>query len=436
MSTRAENFLHGEVIKYLIPDIKRLRRLRPQGTEGLAGCTIPTAMLLFVITDLFGFLVRTDCRKPKIDDTKGNFRAIFSHPLAAFPDEYLTRLDTLVYLFRNGLMHQIFPKASGIRKSGMKAPLFESFDGLDHLNVDRFARDVLSMIVRFRDHISDRDSQGLCNQMSERLDLMSQRDFFETRSQTKGRTEGFRGHVMGNPDHTSSGEAQAMNDVPESIRDIFNKLRNEVTSLHARWKIYRQIFAHSDKRIALLNKCAPTFFFVIHGVFIDEIQLSLSRLTDSARTGKYEHLSLAQLQERVKSLGHDGLSSTLSDILVEIYGIRNSQDKPGKRKAIWTPRCKRLAHFDLDTSLNPDVDPLPGVSRQMIEDMLALVRKYMNTIEGYYCQSQYLYHDPIIGPHDGEALVAILKWGVRFHELSDEEKISWEDQHMGQWEDA
>ncbi len=179
MNTRAENFLHGEVTKYLIPDIERLMRLRPQGPEGLAGCTIPTAMLLFVIIDLFGFLVRTDSRKPKIDDTKGNFKAIFSHPLASFPNEYLTRLDTLVYLFRNGLMHQIFPKACGIRKAGEESPLFDFFDGLDHLNVDRLAQDVLSMIFDFCDHISDEDSAYLCNQMSQRLDLMSQRDFVE-----------------------------------------------------------------------------------------------------------------------------------------------------------------------------------------------------------------------------------------------------------------
>ena len=68
MSERILNFLNGEVKKYLIPDIERLEKLRPQGPEGLAACTIPTAMFLFVIVDLFGYLVRNDSKKPKLDD--------------------------------------------------------------------------------------------------------------------------------------------------------------------------------------------------------------------------------------------------------------------------------------------------------------------------------------------------------------------------------
>jgi len=185
MNTTAENFLHGEITKYIIPDLERLLRLRPRRPDGLAGCTIPTAMLLFAITDLFGFLVRKDSRNPKIEDTKGNFKAIFSHPLASFPNEYLARLDTLVYLFRNGLMHQIFPKACGIAKAGKRAPLFDSFDGLDHLNVDCLAKDVLSMIFNFRDHISDYDWTDLRTQMSRRLDGMAKRDFDERNHKRK-----------------------------------------------------------------------------------------------------------------------------------------------------------------------------------------------------------------------------------------------------------
>ncbi len=62
---------------------------------------------------------------------------------------------------------------------------------------------------------------------------------------------------------------------------------------------------------------------------------------------------------------------------------------PGKCDTIRTRRNKRIAHFDLNTSIQLRTDPLPGVSRQMIEDVLAGLRKYMNTIEGYYCQSEY-----------------------------------------------
>jgi hypothetical protein len=208
-----------------------------------------------------------------------------------------------------------------------------------------------------------------------------------------------------------------VSEVPDSIKEVFEQLKSEITSLHARWKIYRQLFGHSDERIGLLNRCAPTFFFFIHGVLIDEIQLSIGKLTDRARTGKNENLSFKKLHEQIEELGDEVLSSTLSEILIDLCGEPNNPDKPGRCEVIRNRRHKRIAHFDLKTLIQPDTDPLPGVSRQMIEDVLALVRKYMNTIEGYYCQSEYRYHDPIIGPYDGEALVAVLEDGLEFRRL-------------------
>jgi hypothetical protein len=180
------NFMNGEVTKYLIPDINRLSALRPQGAEGAAGCAIPTAMLLFATTDLFGFLVRDDSRNPKLDDTKANLKAIFSHPLGDFASEYTDRLATLVYLYRHGLMHQIFPKAAGIRKPGTTSRLFDFIDGLDHLNVDRFTIDVVKMFVNFKDSLPKPEWANLRTQMSQRLDEMAKRDFHEM--QEKSRT--------------------------------------------------------------------------------------------------------------------------------------------------------------------------------------------------------------------------------------------------------
>jgi len=177
VATRVENFLHCEVLKYLMPDIQRLTTLRPQGLEGLGACAIPEAMLLFALTDLFGFLVRTDCKKPKIEDTKRNLKAIFVHELGKFPAEYKAKSDTLAGLYRHGLMHQVFPKAAGIRKAGPNKALFHRFDYLDHLNVDRFAMDVIRMLESFTSEIPLPEWRSLRDEMSYRLDQMSDSNF-------------------------------------------------------------------------------------------------------------------------------------------------------------------------------------------------------------------------------------------------------------------
>jgi hypothetical protein len=227
-----------------------------------------------------------------------------------------------------------------------------------------------------------------------------------------------------------------MSDRPESINGIFDELKNEIMWLHAEWKIYRQLFAHNDKRIDLLNETAKDFFLVIHTVLINEIQLTLAKLCDTARTGKHENLSLAQLQERIEGLGDQGLSSRLNEILTKLCGDPKCPDKPGKCRAIRDRRHKRLAHFDLKTSIQPEADPLPGVSRQMIEDVLSLVREYMNTIGIHYSQTETNYQNPIMWGTDGDALVALLKDGLDFSELPKKFGKGRNELRSGKWGDA
>ena len=227
-----------------------------------------------------------------------------------------------------------------------------------------------------------------------------------------------------------------MSDMPESIKDVFDELKNEILWLHAQWKIYRQLFAHSARRVDLLNRSARVFFIIVHATLLDEIQLSLGKLTDPARTGKHENLSLAQLQERVETLGDQALSSQLNEILVELCGDRNNLDKPGKCKAIRIRRNKRLAHFDLDTSLQLDAEPLPGISRQMIEDALSLIRKYMNTIGIRLSQTETAYERVTMSGDDGEALIAWLKDGLDFNELARKLKKGRNELRSGKWSEA
>jgi hypothetical protein len=192
MRERILDYLTFEVKKYIIPDIERLEKLRPQGHEGLAACAIPTALFLFVIVDFFGYLVRIDSKKPKLDDTEGNLRAIFAHPLSKFSSEYTKRLKMLVGLFRNGLMHQIFPKAAGIRKAPNIDHLFDRFKGLDHLNVDRFSADVLTMIRSLCKSLPAPEWTDLREQMSERLDRTTQSDFREMKLKRKAEQSAHR----------------------------------------------------------------------------------------------------------------------------------------------------------------------------------------------------------------------------------------------------
>jgi hypothetical protein len=205
-----------------------------------------------------------------------------------------------------------------------------------------------------------------------------------------------------------------MGSTPEDIKGIFAELNTEVIWLHARWKIYRQLFAASSKRIDLLNECAATFFFVIQDVLIGEVQIMLCKLTDPPDNGKKENLSLKRLQVGIEGLGVSVLTQTTMNILNSL----DAQCAPFRK---W--RNKRLAHLDLSTMLAGNASPLPGISRQMIEDALQLVRDYMNTIHEHYKEPETLYEAFGMVTTDGDALVALLEPGLRYEELRQKEII-------------
>ena len=218
-----------------------------------------------------------------------------------------------------------------------------------------------------------------------------------------------------------------MAEIPPNVLPIFEKLKSEIIWIHGRWIIYRQIFAKSQRRIDLLNECASTFFYVIQNVLIGEVQISLSKLMDPAQTRGSENLSLKTLYEKIALEGDVELTRRLNGVLERL----RIQCEPFR-----TWRNKRLAHLDLKASLESELNPLPGVSREMIEEGLVLVRLFMNEIERAYLDSETGYEHFILDHGDGDGLIAMLRYGLRYKELLKEEKIAYGDWRNGNWHDA
>lgn len=217
-----------------------------------------------------------------------------------------------------------------------------------------------------------------------------------------------------------------MTSIPKDIDEVYKELKTEIIWLHGRWIVYRQLFAESEKRVDLLNECASAFFYIIQDVLLGEVQVSLSKLTDPARSGRFDNLSLEQLQARLAAHGDQALAAQTRSVLDTLH----SKCKPFRA---W--RNKQLAHLDLTTAMKSSPDPLPGISRQMIEEALALVREFMNKIERHYRDSEVGY-EGFIMQSAGEALVGMLRYGLRYEELLKERTISYDDWHHGKWHDA
>jgi hypothetical protein len=175
--SRIQNFFDTEISLYVLPDIDRLtNEIRPDN-RGLGGCTVPLAMMLFAVIDLFGFLMRDDERANK-RNTRRNFEYLLSDS-GYFPEVYAESWEQILGLFRHGVMHQFFPKASAIAKSGANRPLIYEMNNIPVLNVDVLSGDFVSAIRRIERDIVRGDDWELVVRMNARLDSLAEDDYQE-----------------------------------------------------------------------------------------------------------------------------------------------------------------------------------------------------------------------------------------------------------------
>jgi hypothetical protein len=190
-------------------------------------------------------------------------------------------------------------------------------------------------------------------------------------------------------------------EMQSQARATFDSLDNEVIWIHAKWKVYRQIFAGDKDQIDILNRTAPFFFRVIQQSMFEDLVLALARLTDPPETYGKSNRSLSQFVRQLDASTHEGL---ISELLVDLSEI---EERFEVFKA-W--RNKRIAHSDLSISLKVSENPLPGISRAKIEEGLDSLRKFMNRVHSHLDDSHtaYEHFSTVTG---GERLLQLLLKG-------------------------
>lgn len=187
--------------------------------------------------------------------------------------------------------------------------------------------------------------------------------------------------------------------IPEQLRDIFKELRSAVVWLHGHWIIYRQFYARSPERVDLLNESAGTFFSLLQNILLYDTTLAIARITDRPEIRGRSNLVLGQLVDKLDSSLYPDLLGRLRD------GLRVIDLKC---EVFRNKRNRQVAHSDLNTALKVEVDPVAGVSREMVEEALKAIRDYMNEFESYFCKSSMAYEHFTMSA-DGEALIWQLK---------------------------
>lgn len=193
--------------------------------------------------------------------------------------------------------------------------------------------------------------------------------------------------------------------IPADISATWEFLNGEVIWLHGRWSMYRQLFGTSEARIDVLNEVAPTFFSTLQSVLLDEVQLTLSRLSDPERSGRRQNVTLETLMNAIGALPESGLAAVLAVDLNEFRERCNT---------IVLRRNRRIAHYDMSTQRA--AEGLPGASRQEIELALDGLRKFMTKIYSFYMNS-YMAYEHFVLNDDANNIVRAAGEALRYREL-------------------
>jgi hypothetical protein len=180
------------------------------------------------------------------------------------------------------------------------------------------------------------------------------------------------------------------------------------------WHIYRQLYAHRERRIALLNETGSMVFYVLQHLLLDEVTLAICRLPDPATTGRRENHSLERLVVGVQAVD---LANNLNSILA----MTQSLAKPFRERR---NRTITIAHSDRATKLKLERNPLARVSREMVGNTLEQIHSLMNAYDYNFFNNTNMYQEIILPlGADGDFLRQQLRRAVAFLDLERGGKI-------------
>jgi hypothetical protein len=188
----------------------------------------------------------------------------------------------------------------------------------------------------------------------------------------------------------------------EALGTVFHELHDDFYLLQTKWQEYVQLFGQRET-VDLLNAAAPDFFYLLDGVFWEDILLHVARLTDPASTGlgrgQKQNLSFGALPALVPD-------ESLKDDLQPL--ITTATESAGFARD-W--RHRRLAHRDLPLAVGT-AEPLVPASRLLVEQAIEKLFAVLRAVHLRYFDSD-LQREVALSGNGAESLLIVLREGIQ-----------------------
>lgn len=181
----------------------------------------------------------------------------------------------------------------------------------------------------------------------------------------------------------------------------FYRLWEEFLWLGMKWAEYTTLFDARPNRLDLLNKAAPTFFWMVEIVFWEGILLDIARLTDPPLSMGKKNLTIQNLPGLVED-------PEIKTVLEKLVNIANTKVEFCRD---W--RNRRIAHNDLDLAINIEpARPLDAADKEKVADALIAIRNVLMELERRYMVEDSVFMGiPIF--HGASDLLSVLYFGFK-----------------------
>lgn len=179
----------------------------------------------------------------------------------------------------------------------------------------------------------------------------------------------------------SMGEVRAdyISAMGQELGANFYELHRKLVELHILWQQYRQLFGEATDTVHLLNRTAGLFFKIVQDELWDSVLLGVSRMTDPPGTGKFKNLTL------------QSLSPLITDCALRAEAQHLCAKAVAAAEFAREHRNKRIAHQDHNYLSDRNSTSLSGISRTLVENMLAALRDVLNHLDNYFRDTTVMY---------------------------------------------
>jgi AbiU2 len=213
--------------------------------------------------------------------------------------------------------------------------------------------------------------------------------------------------------------------IPEELRETYAHLAGSLMWTDGAFEELMFLFGTSEN-VHFLNETVPAFFVRHQELLIDDIVLSLSRMTDERQSGfgknRQENLTLARLLD----LQGEQCQQLRTELEKRLTKIRDTA------KQLRTYRHKRLAHSDLAHLLSPstklgDIGPIKDLVDQM-KALLDQISDFLGAFEFFFTRVETTSYSPPRSYGDAEDLIAYLKLAVETENKAKNEALKAADE--------